>query len=255
MVREPKFRATRACVRLRSGCGQSIHGEQGFLRIMRDYPRLPPQDITWNAAPSFENPASGSTTIANPEVTGTMGFSPAFTYPYVQPSNFNQMMYPVSTQRFIVHRRRWLTLSHCRTCSRLGPRHCQRLVGRILSSANGLVFMRIKASTNGDSVPSSSQSVASWAENMPFSSEVIAEPYTVSASCPSTRILLTFASLQIPVPNSPTALAVPPQLEFSSFETSGQFNDTTTPYLAGGGSIVGTYTPYTDFPGAINAAM
>jgi len=79
----------------------SQHGEYDFLRIMRDYSRSdsPPQDATWNYAPSFENPASGSTTIGNPEVTSTMGFSPAFTYPYTQPSNFNQMMYPVSTQR------------------------------------------------------------------------------------------------------------------------------------------------------------
>jgi len=63
---------------------------------MKDYPRSPPQDITWNTVPSFENPASGSTTIANSEVTGTMGFSPAFTYPSAQASDFNQMMYPVS---------------------------------------------------------------------------------------------------------------------------------------------------------------
>ena len=102
---------------------------------MRNYSRSPPQDITWNAAPSFENPASGGTTIANPEVTNTIGFSPALTYPYAQPSNFNQMVYPVSTQRLVVHRRIWLTLSRYRTCSRLGPRQCQRLVGRIFSSA------------------------------------------------------------------------------------------------------------------------
>ena len=90
---------------------------------------------------------------------------------------------------------------------------------------------------------------------MPFSSEAIAELYSVSASCPSTRILLTFASLQIPGPSSSTALAVPPQLDCSSFETPGQFNDTAISYLAGGGSIVGPYTPYADFPGAINTAM
>ena len=102
---------------------------------MRDYSHSPPQDITWNAAPSFEYPAGGSTTIANPEVTNIIGFSPALTYPYAQPSDFNQMMYPVSTQRLVVHRGRWLTLSRYRTCSRLGPRPCQRLVGRILSSA------------------------------------------------------------------------------------------------------------------------
>jgi len=102
---------------------------------MRNYSRSPPQDITWNAAPPFENPASGGTTIANPEVTNTIGFSPALTYPYAQPSNFNQMVYPVSTQRLVVHRRNWLTLSRYRTCSRLGPRQCQRLVGRIFSSA------------------------------------------------------------------------------------------------------------------------
>ena len=89
---------------------------------------------------------------------------------------------------------------------------------------------------------------------MPFPSEVIAGPYNVSASCPSTRILLTFASLQIPAPSSSTALAVPPQLEISSFETPGQVNDTTL-YLAGGGSIAGPYIPYTDFPGAINTAV
>ena len=64
---------------------------------MRDYSRSPPQDITRNSAPSFENQVSDSTTIANPEVTSTMGFSPAFTYPYPPPSNLNQMMYPVST--------------------------------------------------------------------------------------------------------------------------------------------------------------
>jgi len=102
---------------------------------MRDYLHSPPQDITWNYAPSFGNPASGSTIIANPEVTSTMGFSPAFTYPYAQPSNFNQTMYPVSTQRLIGHRGHCLTLSRYRICSRLGPRQCQRLVGRILSSA------------------------------------------------------------------------------------------------------------------------
>ena len=135
MVREPRLRATCACIRLRFGSGQPIHGEQGFLRIMRDYSRSPPQDITWNSAPSFENPTSGSATIANPEVTSTMGFGPAFTYPYAQPINFDQMMYPVSTQRLIVRRGHWLTLSRYRTCSRLGPRQCQRLVGRIFSSA------------------------------------------------------------------------------------------------------------------------
>jgi len=135
MVRDPRFRATCTCVRLRSGSGQSIHGEHSFLRIMRDYSRSPPQDITWNSAPSFENQVSDNTTIANPEVTSTMGFSPAFTYPYAPPSNLNQMMYPVSTHRFIIHLEHWLTLSRYRTCSRLGPRQCQRLVGRILSSA------------------------------------------------------------------------------------------------------------------------
>ena len=101
---------------------------------MRHHSRSPPQDTTWNSAPSFEYPASGSTTIANPEVTSTMGFSPTFTYPYAQPGNFNQIMYPVSTQCLIVHRGRWLTLSRYRTCSHLGRRQCRRLVGRILSS-------------------------------------------------------------------------------------------------------------------------
>jgi len=80
----------------------------------------------------------------------------------------------------------------------------------------------------------------------------MAGPYSVSASCPSTRVRLTLAFLQIPVPNSSTALAVPPQLEISLFETPGQFNDMTTSYLAGGEGIVEPYTPYTDFPGAIN---
>ena len=59
--------------------------------------------MTWNSAPSFENPGSGSATIANPEVNSTMGFSPAFMYPYAQPSNLGQMMYPVSTQRLVVY--------------------------------------------------------------------------------------------------------------------------------------------------------
>ena len=222
---------------------------------MRDYSHSPPQDITWNATPSFENPAGGSTTIANSEVTNIMGFSPALTYPYAQPSDFNQMMYPVSTQRLIVHRGRWLTLSRHRTCSRLGPRPRRRLVGRILFFCHGLVFTQTQASTDNDSVPSSSQSVAPWAENMAFPTEAIAEPYGVSASCPSTRILLTFASLQFPVPSSSTVLAVPPQLGFSLFETPGQPIDMTASCLAGGGSITGPYTPYTDFPGAINTAV
>ena len=223
---------------------------------MRNYPRSLPQDITWNAAPSFENPASGSTTIANPGATSTMGFSPVFTYPYAQPSNFDQMMYPVSTQRLTVHRRRWLTSSRYRTCSRLGPRQCQRLVGRNLFFCHSLVFTQTKAFTDGDSVPSSSQSAASWAGNIPSPSEAMAEPYSVSTSCPSTRVLLTFAFLQIPVPSSSTALAVPPQLEFSSFETPGQFNDmATSSYLAAGENIVEPYIPYTDFPGAMNTAV
>jgi hypothetical protein len=76
-------------------------------------------------------------------------------------------------------------------------------------------------------------------------------PYSVSASCPSTRVLLTLASLQIPVPSSSTVLAIPPQLDISSFETPGQFNDMGS-YLAGGGSIV---EPYTTVPGAINTAV
>jgi len=134
MVRDPRLCATRSSVRLRFGSGRSIHGEHGFLRIMRDYSRSPPQDTTWNSAPSFENTVSGNTTSANPEVTNTMGFSPAFTHPYAQRSSFNQMMYPVSTRRLIIHRR-WLTLSRYRTCSLLGPRQCQRLVGRILPTA------------------------------------------------------------------------------------------------------------------------
>src|SRR5712691_6038271 len=117
MVRDSRLCATRTYVRLRFGSGRSIHGEYGFLRIMRDCSRSPPQDTTWNSAPSFENPASGSATIANPEVNSTMGFSPAFTYPDAQPGNFNQMIYPVSTHRLIVHRGRWLTLSRYRTCS------------------------------------------------------------------------------------------------------------------------------------------
>jgi len=222
---------------------------------MRDYSRSPPQDITWNSAPSFENPASGSTTIANPEVTSTMGFGPAFTYPYAQPSNFNQMMYPVSTQCSIVHRRRWLTLSRYRTCSCLGPRQCQRLVGPIFFFCHSLVFTQTEPFTDGGSVPSSSQSVASWAENISSPSEGMADPYSVSARYPSTRVLLTFASLQIPVPSTSSALAVPPQLEFSSFETPGQFTGMTTSYLAAGGSIVQPYTPYTAFPGAIDTAV
>ena len=78
---------------------------------MRDCSRSPLQDITWNSAPSFENSASDGTTFANPGVTSTMGLSPAFAYPYAPSSNFNQMMYPVSTQRLIVHWRSWLTLS------------------------------------------------------------------------------------------------------------------------------------------------
>ena len=121
----------------------------------------------------------------------------------------------------------------------------------------GLVFTQLKACTDGDSIPSSSSSVAPWAENIPSPSEAMAgpQPYSVSASCPSTRvILLTLASLQIPVPSSSTVLASPPQLDISSFETPGQFNDMTS-YLAGGGSIVEPYSPYTAVPGAINTAV
>jgi len=253
MVRDPRFRATCTRVRLRSGSGQSIRGEHSFLRIMRDYSRSPPQDITWNSAPSFENQVSDSTTIANPEVNSTMGFSPAFTWLYARPSNFNQMMYPVGSQCLIVNRG-WLTLSRYRTCSHLGPCQCRRLVGRILSSAMVLSSRKPKAATDGDSVPSSSPSVASWAENIPFPSEAMAEPYSVSASCSSTRGLLTLTPLQVPMPGGSTAPAVPPEPELSWFETPGQFNDTTTPYLAGGGSVMGPHTPYTDFLGVINTA-
>ena len=64
---------------------------------MREYSRPPPQDIDWNSAPPFENPASGIATIAHPEVTSATGFSPTIMYPGAQPSNFNQMIYPVST--------------------------------------------------------------------------------------------------------------------------------------------------------------
>jgi len=129
MVRDSRLCATRSSVRLRFGSGRSIHGEHGFLRIMRDYSRSAPQDTTWNSAPSFENPASGSATIVNPETSAT-SFGPAFTYPY-EPSNLNQIMYPVSTQRLIVHRGCWLTLLYYRACSHLGPRQRQHLVGRI----------------------------------------------------------------------------------------------------------------------------
>jgi hypothetical protein len=54
------------------------------------------------------------------------------------------------------------------------------------------------------------------------------------------------------MPSNPTALAVPPQLELSSFGTLRQFNDTMTSYLDGGGSTVEPYTPYTYFPDAVN---
>src|SRR5438445_13538915 len=46
---------------------------------LRDYSRSQPQDISWNSAPPFENPASGTATAANSKATGTMGSSPAFT--------------------------------------------------------------------------------------------------------------------------------------------------------------------------------
>ena len=67
---------------------------------MRDYSRSLPQDTS---APSFENTASSSATIANPEVNSRMGFSPAFEYPYAQPSNLGPMTYPVSTQHLTVY--------------------------------------------------------------------------------------------------------------------------------------------------------
>jgi hypothetical protein len=93
------------------GLDSQLTVSMAFLRIMRDGRRSPSQDITWNSAPSFENPAGDSTAIANPDVTSTMGFSPAFTYPYAQPTNFNQMMYTVSIPCLVLYRRRWLTLS------------------------------------------------------------------------------------------------------------------------------------------------
>ena len=77
----------------------------------------------------------------------------------------------------------------------------------------------------------------------------MAESYGVSASCSSTRGLLTLTPLQVLVPSSSTTPAVLSEPELSWFETPGQFNDTTTSYLASDGSVMG---PYTDFLGAIN---
>lgn len=73
---------------------------------LRDYSRSPPQDTTSNSTLSFENPASSIATIANPNATDIMGFGPTFTHPYAEPSNLNQVIYPVSTQHLIVHRGR-----------------------------------------------------------------------------------------------------------------------------------------------------
>jgi hypothetical protein len=70
---------------------------------MRDYSRPTPQDTTRGSAPSFEYQASGSTVIANPESNSTTGLSPAFEYPFSQPSNLGQMMHPVSSQRLMVY--------------------------------------------------------------------------------------------------------------------------------------------------------
>src|SRR5260221_1985702 len=63
---------------------------------------------------------------------------------------------------------------------------------------HGLVFTQTKASTDGDSVPSSSQSVVSWVENIYYPYDVMAEPYGVSASCSSTRGLLTLTLCRLP---------------------------------------------------------
>ncbi len=217
---------------------------------MRDYSRSPPQDTTWNSAPSFENPASGSATIANPEVNSTMGFSPAFMYPYAQPSNLGQMMYPVSTQRLMVYQGVGLPVAS-QDMSSPWPTPMPTPCRSHSFFCHGLVFTQTKASTDGDSVLSSSQSVPSWTENIYSPCEVMAEPYGVSASCSSTRGRLTLTPLQVPVPSSSTAPAVPSGPELTWFETPGQFNDTTS-YPAGGGSAMGTYTPHTDFLGVIN---
>jgi len=217
---------------------------------MRDYSRSAPQDTTWNSAPSFENLASGSATIANPEVNSNMGFSPAFQYPYAQPSNLGQMMYPVSTQR-LMFTRALAYLVASQDMFSPWPTPMPTPCRSHSFFCHGLVFTQTKASTDGDSVPSSSQSDASWAENIYSPCGVMAEPYGVSASCPSTRGHLTLTPLQIPGPSSSTAPAGPSGPELTWFETPGQFNDTTS-YLAGGGSAMGAYTPHIDFLGVIN---
>ena len=134
MVRDSKLCATRTSVRLRFGFGRSIYGEDGFHRIMRDYSRSPTgYDLEFC-----------SVVRKSSQQQRHYSQSRSQQYHGVQPRLRVSLCPTQQLGSDDVSREytsldglpgRWLTVSHHRTCTRLGPRRCQPLVGRILSSA------------------------------------------------------------------------------------------------------------------------